>query len=500
MSLEIRERCLAQLRGAIGTAMAFAEGPEASRSLGNLARSMPGASSAAQDGDDIIALAQAEASRLFSPETGKALRRELERRFLALTANHHGMDFHPEFLQGNLFFALGCREAVPLFAFGGVPCDNVAFPRGMLLSPRTPDTTKPFHLPVFSNAGRRAFVSAAGPYEAAAPARAGASLNALPLSPEEGAAARRVLAEVYGSAQVLGRSSFREQMSVANALLWRRLFAPEALFPPLVPLDIQHLAGELIRGDLARPGTLVHALVLERELAQAVFSALNGERACWTQGGGTGRGTFLFWAVNEKRRGVGLTLSSDGRTLVFVEGGEPYLPLTAQAVSAALAAGRVLPSLYLCFAALALARGLCCAGGVFQCEYLPRMAQGTAAALRQCGESALAERVGAVSLLCTGVLPLRVASFSGEGDAAAGALDIMAAGRLKARDRQVLEALSFHDAFFCALPYHYEDLVSPGMRCEGWMEALRRPAPVLLRPEDSGNDREKDEGHALHIS
>ena len=43
------------------------------------------------------------------------------------------MDFHPEFLQGDLVFALGCRDAVPLFACGGVPCNNLAYPRGLLL-------------------------------------------------------------------------------------------------------------------------------------------------------------------------------------------------------------------------------------------------------------------------------------------------------------------------------------------------------------------------------
>ena len=503
MSREIRERCLSQLRASIGTAMALAEGPGAERSLGEMSRTLPGGVSALQDGDDLMALVQEEAARLFSPQTGEALRRELERRFLALTANHHGMDFHPEFLQGDLVFALGCREAVPLFAFGGVPCDNVAFPRGMLVSSRTPESTKPFHLPVFSNAGRRAFVSAAGPFDAAALKKAAASFSSLPLSEAERAAAKDVVAGVYGDGRVLAQPSFRDQMSVAGALLWRRLAAPGFSLPPLVPLDIQFLAGRLVQRDVTRPGTLVRSLLLEPELTRAVFRALDGARACWAHGKEAMKGTFLFWSVNEKRRGVGLTLSQDGRSLVPVERGGSVLPLTAEAVTQALSEGRVLPSLYLCFAALALARGLSCAGGVFQCEYLPRMAQGTAEALRLCGETALAERLAVSSPLVTGTLPLRAAfppsAGRGAADAAAGALDVMAAGGLGEADWQALASLSFHEAFFCALSYHYEDLTPPERRIEGWMEALSGPAPLLLRRASANKTTGKDEVHALHL-
>ena len=121
-----RERCLNQLRDAIPEAMALMEGPAGELSLAEYARAMPGGGAALQDGEDMVALAEREAARLFSPAAGAALRRELENRFLALTANHHGVDFHPEFLQGDLVFALGCRDAVPLFACGG--CRAITWP------------------------------------------------------------------------------------------------------------------------------------------------------------------------------------------------------------------------------------------------------------------------------------------------------------------------------------------------------------------------------------
>lgn len=110
MNAETRKMCLKQLRAVIPEAMAHMEGSAGALSLAEYARGMSQTGDAPlQDGEDLIALAEAEAARIFSPATGAALRRELETRFLALTANHHGVDFHPEFLQGDLVFALGCK-------------------------------------------------------------------------------------------------------------------------------------------------------------------------------------------------------------------------------------------------------------------------------------------------------------------------------------------------------------------------------------------------------
>ena len=141
---ELKIQCLAQLREAIPDAMRLVDGEEGKLSLRDYAAALaPSEVPPLQDGDDLIALAEAEAARIYTPETGTALRAELEERFLALTANHHGVDFHPEFLQGDMLVALGCKHAVPLFACGGVPCNNMSFPRGILLPPRSTDSTLP---------------------------------------------------------------------------------------------------------------------------------------------------------------------------------------------------------------------------------------------------------------------------------------------------------------------------------------------------------------------
>jgi len=483
MSRTVHETCLEQLRTVIPEALLLADAP--ARSLLQYARMMCGSrAKAPQDGDDLISCACGEASRLFSPNTAKALRRELEDRFCALTANHVGMDTHPEFIQGNLIFALGNTRAVPLFACGCVPADNASFPRGLLLAPRCAGSTVPFRLPLLSNRDRRAFVGARQAFEAAQVEKTLSRLDRTPLSAQEQSAVTGLVSQTWLHPTVLRQSAFRDQMSVANGLLWKSLTKPPLALPPLISLTLEELARQLILADTQKPHGLIHDLLLEPALTLALFRELNGTRGCWTVG--TDRrmekGSFLFWAVDAKQRGQPLTLAQDGRTLVCPDRSGLSFSLSMPELADALRAGRLLPSLYLSFAVLALARGLGCAGGVFQAAYLPRMAQGTARALRQCRENALADHITASSPLCTGMLPLRV-PFSTAGspknaDIAAGAVDILMAGGLTEKNWAELAAVRVRDAVLCALPYHYEDLIPEKEREPGWMQTL--PPPLLL--------------------
>lgn len=173
-------------------------------------------------------------------------------------------------------------------------------------------------------------------------------------------------------------------MSVANALLWSRLAGPDSHLPPLVSLDLQYLCGLLAAEDLNHPGSLAHNLLLEPALTEEIFHTLNGARSCWTlKEGQAGRGTFLLWALDEKKRGVALRPDFAKRELLAPFRPDIRFKLDRDSLKEGLVSLRLLPGLYLAFAVSALARGLVCAGGVFQYVYLPNMARGTAEALRR---------------------------------------------------------------------------------------------------------------------
>lgn len=246
-----------------------------------------------QAADDLVELAAATCARLYSPDLGQALRRELESDLHALTANHHGVDFHPEFFQGDLLFAMSCRHAVPLFNCGAVPANNVAYPRGILLGCGTPEEVsfRSRKLPILPGRDRHGLISVRLAFTAAEVTLP----SQLSGHPEEPHALDRLVQAVYRHPRVLEQQTFRDQASLMNALLWQQVIPKNCDLPPLVSLDMQWLCGRLITADLEQPDSLVRHLLLHPPLAAAIWDALNGQRACWTgDAQGLQRGTFLF--------------------------------------------------------------------------------------------------------------------------------------------------------------------------------------------------------------
>lgn len=432
-----------------------------------------------QAADDLVELAVSRCARLYSPDLGRALRRELESGLHALTANHHGVDFHPEFFQGNLLFAMSCRHAVPLFNCGAVPFNNVAYPRGILLGHGAEATG--FHclrLPVLPGRERHGLVSVLPAFDAAM-----ASLpSRLPAPTAAAAQLDGLVQRIYRHPRVLAQASFQEQASLMNHLLWQELIPKACDVPPLVSLDMQSLCARLIMADLERPDTLVHQLLSQPPLTAALWQALNGQRACWTgDAQSLQRGTFLFWGVDRKGRALALRPSQNFRALVAVRDESRHLPLAVGPLVRALREGHVLPSLFLYFATVAAARGLRCAGGIFQTSYLPRMIQGIHTALRQCAENGLAGRISDAFRACpaaTGLLPLRLPCPDGsplrQTGRGAGAADLWLAGGLSAGLWQALRQTRVGQALAVSLPYHYEDLAGQELDAQIFARLLRQ--------------------------
>lgn len=436
-----------------------------------------------QAADDLVDLAVATCARLYSPELGQALRRELESNLHALTANHHGVDFHPEFFQGDLLFAMSCRHAVPLFNCGAVPANNVAYPRGILLGYGSPGEVsfRSHRLPVLPGRDRHGLISVRPAFSAAEvtlPPR-------LSPEPEDPHALNRLAQLVYRHPRVLAQQTFRDQASLMNGLLWQQIIPKTCDIPPLVSLDMQWLCGRLISADLEQPDSLVRNLLLRPPLVAAIWNALNGQRACWTgDAQGLQRGTFLFWGVDGKGRALALRPARDFRSLVAARDEGWRLPLDARQLSRALAEERILPSLFLYFATVTAARGLRCAGGVFQTSYLPRMIQGICAALRHCDADGLAARIAGAYRPCppgTGLLPLRLPCPDGplrQIGRGAGAADLWLAGGLSPALWQALRRSRVDHALAASLPYHYEDLSGQEMQ-PPLLDSLLQQAPPI---------------------
>lgn len=475
--------CLSQLNNAIPNVLKYIDTLPKHRTAAEYSNALHIPVSPLQDNEDLIYFAEKKAAELFDKQTARALRKELEKRFIAMTANHHGMDFHPEFLQGNLIFAQGCQYAVPLFAWGGVPGDNASFARGMLASPRTNAGFKPHKIPLFSNADRRIFINQKSAYTGTQIQNSLKRLSKYDLSPQEEEKIKELLADIYSNQNVLAQKDFKDQMSLANFLLWRKLF-PEEPYLPLVSLELQSLAANLVIKDLQNPTTLIAKIITEKELTKEIYFLLDSTRSCWTvENEQIKKGSFLFWAVDEKKRSLRLNYSQEKNALFCPENPKLFFPLNAQTIAKALRGSMLLPSLYLTFAATAMARGLNCAGGIFQFEYLPDMAKQTARALLNCGEQSLASKISAQSPLCTGFLPLQTCTPFSENmheTVGAGALEMLIHGGLTKNILQKLAETKIKEAFLSALAYHYEDLINPQEYVQDWKKNLFYPAPITL--------------------
>ena len=501
---DLRETCLGQLQAYIPAAMAWTA-DLGNVTLGELSASWrkacedaaPQAQAASvQDGEDLVALASKQAEDILSPEHGQRLARALEEHFCALTASHLGPDFHPEFIQGDLVFALGAiRRDVPAIlalAWGCVSGMNAGYPRGLLCGRGRPDSVLPGRLPVLPNKHRQTPLCLREAMQDGPP---GLLLSRLslkspdsgPLTPAEERAARHLLATVYLHPQVLAQTTFSAQATVMNRLIWEQLFTPAMAVPPLIHLDMTRISLELIQADLKQRHSLL-ACMLEPGFPELLLEELNGVRGCWEADptGESGldplKGSFLFWGIDRHQHLTPLMPDEHCRRLVSARSEFAALPLEKEALSEALAARTILPGLFLSFAVLALARGLHCCGGVYQIAYLEEMRLGLGRALLRQGENSLAETIARSrsGVMSTGYLPLRLRS--GECSYAASTLDLLAAGGIDAALLDRLLALPAAAAFEAALAYHYEDILPPEERRPGWLAALASEAGIFLEP------------------
>ncbi|MDR3299148.1 MAG: hypothetical protein LBU43_03895 [Candidatus Accumulibacter sp.] len=508
----LKPACLEQLRQNIPEAMTFFASLE-ERTLLELSTDFRRKNPLAhrpgpvQDGGDLIALARDRASDLLSPAHGQKLARALEENFCALTANHLGADFHPQFVQGNLIFALhalrGNAQAIPVFSCGGVLWNNFAYPRGILLGRGKAQSFLPGRLPVLPDKHRRIPLSLReaapeGTVRALLHSPTLSSPDCGPLTPSETGAARRLLAEVFLNPQVLARPTYGEQATLMNSLIWEMLFAPGLTPPPLVNLDMTLLSLEIIRADLGQPHSLI-ACLLEPGMPESLLTELNGTRGCWDfappeQGLRLQRGSFLFWGIDRQSSSL-LPLVPDAQYRHLLPWSDdappdpdrPWVSLEPDALDRALEKRTILPGMLLSFAALALARGLFCCGGFYQEGYLTRMRQGVKRALLAHHEQALADKLEDPrrDSLCMAFLPLRCRAEAVDGEAsfplAASPVDILAGGGITGTILDQLAELPARDAFKAALAFHYEYLIPPEQRLPGWRQALGEETGVFLQ-------------------
>jgi hypothetical protein len=368
-----------------------------------------------QSHEDLADVVYEYAAPLLGEELAAMAREELKQSPVVLTANHHGVDYFAQSVQGTLLFSQrklpnGQKaRTVPVLACGAIPLNNLTYPRGMLCYSVTQfkQAGMPIRLPIFPKRLQNDTVSLAAPFEKGAIDRAKKStfkmVNDNLISAATGKTLMSVLEGEYSCPGVLGLSSYSDQAVVINSLLWKRLFRDDAV-PQLFYLEQEEIVRTLLVRDLASTTCMASLLMLDVGFLKILLSKLDGAQGCWQSEGLENRilsadslrskptkstGSFLFWWIDDAGRRVPLVLDkcSDRSYLrgISESGVQCKVELTANSLIDGLETKRLMPSTFTCFLVLAFARGVTCVGGYYQADYLPAIQLGLVRAIEEHG-------------------------------------------------------------------------------------------------------------------
>lgn len=438
-----------------------------------------------QPRDDMTDIIEHYLTPLLGDLLAKQAALDLLRHPVALTANHHGVDYFAQSVQGSLLFGLAKQKVpgvrtIPVFSCGNVPLDNLTYPRGALLYASDTQANWPQRIPFFSNKLRRQPVARVKGLDRPVLQQAVKQVGRLLEVGRQTASLESLLALLeteYMAEDVLSLPSYSTQSVILNKRIWSRMFCPSAMMPELITIELEALAEGLLLKDLSNNDSLVSVLFAASMISD-VYRQLDGIGGCWNMQQleqrwldrrqperlkTSGCGTFCFWGVDERQRRIPLMLAFVAGVSVLQgcddNGNEYHFHINSKALIQAIEAGRLLPSVFGCFLVIALARGVTCLGGYYQAEYLPQMQAAVIAVLRQ------HDRFDIASVLaecCTdGYLSGMQAVMVEQHDRLlpAGVLEILASGEMTSAELGFIRTISLRDAHYASLAETAADLM-----------------------------------------
>lgn len=454
-----------------------------------------------QSRQDFLALVQQDAASLLGDSIASKTAKEIDVFPMVLTANHLGVDYFSQSVQGSLLFFLLKRKiasspvVLPVIACGSVPLDNVTYPLGVLLYRLGNGHLDivPKKLPVFANKIRRALVSVAPPFDIAMVERARKRLEKMVLQEELdqslAGALDSILREDYQAPSVLDLCSYSHQSLVVNNRIWQRLFTGIQSKSHILTLEMEAIVSRLLEFDLHNPKSLISSVLMDPDLRDVLIDRLDTKRACWNLNELRMRldickmdmpdkkmpnscGTHFFWGVDERRRRIPLCLLNTGKDQWVLKGADEHgkeieVVFSVESILSALQNKTLLPSLFTSFTVLAFARGITCLGGYYQGEYLPMMHRELVAAMREVGLDQEATRLSGYPGAPAYLSGMQTVMTRIEQDALipAGPIEIIAGGGLTDKDLDHILSLSVRDAHLASLFDTVGD-IAPRMNAE----------------------------------
>ncbi|MCP4104278.1 MAG: hypothetical protein GY749_01875 [Desulfobacteraceae bacterium] len=463
--------------------------------------------------NDLFEVIQQYAGSLLGNSVAKRLVQDIAEFSVVLTANHHGVDYFSQSVQGSLIFALrtlkGIHSAttIPIFSCGNIPINNLTYPKGLLLYNVNPAELEsmPAKVPIFTRRFKTQSISVVPAFDQTmiinAKARFDNMLHDRQISPTLASPVHEIFQEDYCAPSVLEMPTYSHQSTVLNNRIWKRLFTGVTPVPDMVYIELEKITGCLLKYDLSNPKSLAWNVMFDKVLRSRILTELDGVNVCWNRKLLKKRlhfstsdellrkacGTVFFWGIDSRMRRVPLHIETDAPNNEVLRGVDSWrnqweLPYNTESIVNALHEGRLLPSVFTCFLTLSFARGLICVGAFFQGEYLPTMQQGVVKALQKtAGYQDVAHLVAQVPV--DYYIPGMLTAMTRAGKEClvpAGPAEIIAGGGITNDDIEQMLLLTVREAHIGALFETIPDLVPVTLRPSDWKKQLASDCFRLL--------------------
>lgn len=325
---------------------------------------------------ELIEMAKKLITERLGSEVGEGVAKQLYKKSLVSTIDHHGPITHPFFLNCNIISALpmfalndpDIRYAV-VFSFASVSLNNAsAYPRGILFHGDmngAEHTT--IRLPLLADKYKMGVVYGIHGFTGEDIDRAKKQLSEKvkqgELSKERADKIVKILDTHFGNEDILSTPDLSTQITKINYKMWPSFFhgKDSTYKSDLIYLDIETLVREiLLKHHLSDKNSLLYRILFEpkmQTLAQKYFNNLPGAFSLEN-----GWGTHFFWTMDDKLRRVGLQFKDNALWCDEAK----HFEFTPEEVIKHLEEKKILPSMLMCYLTVSLYYGMKCLGGFCQ--------------------------------------------------------------------------------------------------------------------------------------
>lgn len=302
----------------------------------------------------------------------RLLRAQLNQYPLVSTADHAGVLNQGILYNANLLYSgLLDLQSLPyqvVLASTRIPMNNASHPRGVIFQKQK--------LNFFSKRGSQVPVwlleEGIRPEQASGLDQLFSKENLALVTSDQRRFLEAVFWDVVDLPKVTKTSRFFvDQLTSINHALWPRYFHKSYRLnrPSMLTFPIEAFVRDLLLEDLESPNTLPSRILFDPEVRNVYLEEFSGIVGCWS----AQSGTQFFWGVDERLELIALKVDADQNLRAGNGRAWEPVPLTPEAITAAIHQKRIVPSLFFEMLMIGFLEGYTLLGGFNQVTYMAWM-------------------------------------------------------------------------------------------------------------------------------